>query len=186
MYHAAQQRGRRLGTAPVARSPEQTAAVGGKGRSLARRAFYRAWRLLPGWGQRLALRVAAPKVSLGACAIIEDARGRILVAHHTYRRRPWGLPGGLIRQDEQPAMALERELREELGVPATVGSLLYASTYVPGRHLTLYYRATIAGLPRHDGVEIDGFRYVTREELSELPGMPALPWLPCSGDRTAA
>ncbi len=49
---------------------------------MGRRIFYRLWRLAPSRLQRLAVRMAAPKVSLGACAVIRDAEGRVLVARH--------------------------------------------------------------------------------------------------------
>lgn len=127
--------------------------------------------------QGLAVRIAAPKVTLGVCAVIEDAWGQVLLAHHTYRRQAWGLPGGLVRGDEQPTEALARELREELDVTAVVGPLLSAETYTPGRHMTLYYRVTLVGMPVLDGVEVNGLRYATADEAAELMGMPALPWM---------
>ncbi|HEX8032310.1 MAG TPA: NUDIX hydrolase [Ktedonobacterales bacterium] len=157
---------------------------GGHGRSdgagwreLPRRIFYTTWRLLPGWAQGLAFRMGAPKVSMGAVAVIRDGRGRILLAHHTYRQRAWGLPGGLVGRREQAAEAVARELREELGVAAVVGPLLCAETCVPSRHLTLYYLATIDSQPQLDGVEIDGFRYVALDEAGVLLGEEARAWL---------
>lgn len=148
-------------------------------RLLARRALYQNWRLLPPWLQRLAVRIAAPKVTLGACAVIQDARGRVLLAHHTYRARPWGLPGGFVSAGEQPGTGLARELSEELGVAAQVGPVLSAETDPSSHQLTLYYRATIQGTPRKDGVEIDDFRYVSAEEVPALLGGDADSCLRC-------
>lgn len=135
---------------------------------LAKQAFYQTWRLLPGWLQRLAVLIATPKVTLGACAVIQDARGRVLLAHHTYRARPWGLPGGFVSAGEQPGAGLARELREELGVMARVGPVLSAETDPDSHQLTLFYRVTIQGTPREDGIEIDGFRYAASEEVPAL------------------
>jgi ADP-ribose pyrophosphatase YjhB (NUDIX family) len=43
----------------------------------------------------------------------------VLLLRHTYARRDqWDMPGGFLRPGEDPAVALERELREELGVAA--------------------------------------------------------------------
>jgi ADP-ribose pyrophosphatase YjhB (NUDIX family) len=149
----------------------------GDGRRTLHRTIYRLWRILPAGVQRLAVRLAVPAVTVGACAIIQDARGRVLLARHTYRRQPWDLPGGFVRGDEQPPEALARELGEELGAGVSVGPLIFAHTDEPARHLTLYYRAGLAGPPRPDGVEIDDYRYVAAEELPALLGSSPPAWL---------
>ncbi len=159
---------------------------GAQGAAAARRAFYVTFRQLPAWAQRLAIHLGAAKVTYGACAVVQDSRGRVLLAHHTYRQRAWGLPGGLIRRNEQPSEAVERELREELGVCAVVGPLLYAETCLPSGHLTLYYRATLAGVPRSDGVELDGLHYANLDEAAALLGPEARRWLDCIRTRQAS
>jgi 8-oxo-dGTP pyrophosphatase MutT (NUDIX family) len=151
---------------------------------LSRLLIYRVWPFLPAFGRRLAFGLAARRVTLGVCAVILDSRGRVLVAHHTYRRQAWGLPGGLVGKREQPHAALERELREELGAKATVGSLLHSET--ENGHLTLYYAASMAGLPRADGVEIDQFRYASPAELTTLVGRPVPGWLALVWERHAS
>jgi len=152
-----------------------------------RRALYRAWPHLPGSWQRLVLRIAVARTSLGALALIEDARGRLLLAHHTYRRQAWGLPGGFTRRGEDPAVGLARELGEELGVPAVIGPLICAVREAEGRHLTLYYRASLLAAPHADGVELDALRYVAPWEVPLLCGGPrAQPWLRALADRRAS
>jgi ADP-ribose pyrophosphatase YjhB (NUDIX family) len=151
-----------------------------------RRLGYRLWALFPPVAQRLAVRLLRPKVSLGACAVIQDARGRVLLTHHTYRRPAWGLPGGFVGRHEQGADALAREIREELSVAAHIGPLLWAETARRGRHLTLYYRATVQGTPRVDGAEIDGYRYAALAELPQLLSAAARSWLPALSERPAA
>lgn len=168
------------------RRAERREPAARRAKAALRRQFYAAWRLLPGWMQHAALRMGAAKVTYGACAVIQDSRGRVLLAHHTYRKQAWGLPGGLIGRGEQPFEAVERELREELGVQGLVGPVLYAETCVPSGHLTLYYRVTIAGMPRADGVEIDGFRYAGADEAAALLGPEAHGWLACLYTRRAS
>lgn len=136
---------------------------------------YHAWKILPPWCRRLAVRLCVPRVSLGVCAVIRDGHGRVLVAHHPYRAA-WGLPGGFARGGEQPQAALEREIREELGVDAAIGPLLAAQTATDAGHLTLYYAATLAGAPRPDGLEIDALRHVTEDALPALLDTSALVW----------
>ncbi|HEY8285967.1 MAG TPA: NUDIX hydrolase [Chloroflexota bacterium] len=172
--------GRRLEQAPIRPAPRDTAA----GASLGRRLGYKVWPFLPRLARRLAFSLVAQRVTLGACAVIGDSRGRVLVAHHTYRGRGWGLPGGLVGKHEAPHAALERELREELGTESRIGSLL--DSEVENGHLTLYYAATITGLPCPDGVEIDRFRFVTPAELAALVGTPSPGWLARVWERQAS
>ncbi len=64
----------------------------------------------------------------------------------------WDCPGGFIDPDEHPEDALRREIREELGVRATIGPLvgIYMDRYGDESESTLniYYRVpTIEGTP---------------------------------------
>jgi 8-oxo-dGTP pyrophosphatase MutT (NUDIX family) len=118
----------------------------------------------------------AHRVSCGVSALVFDEQGRLLILHHTYRRPGWGLPSGLVGRREQPAEALARELREELGVSARIGALLHADHAAWRRHLTLYYRAEIAGEVRHSH-ETDAHRYVASDELAPLFGGELPAWL---------
>lgn len=71
-----------------------------------------------------------------AVAILVDSEGKMLIA-----RRPeggslagfWEFPGGKVEETEQPLRALERELREELGVSVVTGELIRSerNTYGP-------------------------------------------------------
>jgi len=93
-------------------------------------------------------------------AAVIEREGRILIA-----RRPaalhmgglWEFPGGKQKPDESPGHALEREIREELGVGVTVGSLLETVdwTYPEKRVRLSFFRCAIEGEPRAlEGQEI--------------------------------
>lgn len=63
------------------------------------------------------------------CAMIINEKSQIFAA----RRAPgksfegyWEFPGGKIEGDEEPASALARELREELGVNLVIGQSVHA------------------------------------------------------------
>jgi 8-oxo-dGTP diphosphatase len=135
--------------------------------------FYRLWGLLPARAQEFVIYRLSARVTFGVLAVVADVGGRMLVVRHTYRRPPWGLPGGMVGRGEQPDAALARELGEELGLDATVGPILHADHDARRRHLTLYYRVATTGAPRYNA-ELDAHRYVELGELSRLlRGAPA-------------
>ena len=108
-------------------------------------------------------------------AVVEE-QGRFLVT-----RRPagvhlagmWEFPGGKIDENEGHAAALEREIREELGVDVEVRDLTYETVHpYPDRTVALYFsRCRLLGTPRPLlGLEM---RWVAREELASIGFPPA-------------
>lgn len=93
-------------------------------------------------------------------AAVIECEGRILIA-----RRPaalhmgglWEFPGGKRKPDESARHALEREIREELGVGLTVGPLVETVDWAyPEKRVRLsFFRCAIDGEPRAlEGQEI--------------------------------
>jgi 8-oxo-dGTP pyrophosphatase MutT (NUDIX family) len=74
-------------------------------------------RLLRRTGLALGLgaRAVMTPVAFGANAIVDDKEGRVLLVRHSYMAG-WHLPGGGVSTGEPPAVAIVRELREEIGL----------------------------------------------------------------------
>lgn len=76
-----------------------------------------------------------------ACAIIE-INGRILCTQRSESMSlplKWEFPGGKIDEGESPEECLRRELREELGIEASVGQARPVTTHsYPAFSVTLY------------------------------------------------
>ena len=83
-----------------------------------RQGALRSFGRLPRPLRRLVTRAISPSWIAGAVALIERD-GRWLMVDPVYRKG-WTLPGGLIDRGETPAVAIKRELVEELGFDVDV------------------------------------------------------------------
>jgi 8-oxo-dGTP diphosphatase len=66
-------------------------------------------------------------------AAVIERDGRVLVAQrppHKHLALKWEFPGGKVEPGEEPAAALVREIKEELGCDVAVGRALPRSTHI--------------------------------------------------------
>ena len=104
-------------------------------------------------------------------------QGRVLVTQRPAGTRHgglWEFPGGKLEAEETPVAALQRELREELGLPVEVGEIfdVIHYRYDWGAVLILAYRCT----PRHTEVrnlQVAAHCWLRPAELTTLPFLPA-------------
>lgn len=75
------------------------------------------------WGHLAAGNAKQARKRVAADALVRDDAGRVLLVNPTYKER-WDLPGGMAEANEPPRAAVERELREELGLTVTAGRVL--------------------------------------------------------------
>ncbi|GAA4599756.1 ADP-ribose pyrophosphatase YjhB (NUDIX family) [Actinoplanes octamycinicus] len=91
-------------------------------RGLAYQVFYG----LPLPVRRQVARAVSPKFLVGAVTVIRDSEaaepGRVLLLRQP-SSRGWGLPAGLLKRGEMPAVGAARELFEESGVRIEPGDL---------------------------------------------------------------
>lgn len=82
-----------------------------------------------------------PKFTVGVAGVIFNAEGQVLLVKHVFHPKvPWGLPGGWIDPNEEPHLAISREIMEELKLEVKRTELLLVelndSHY---RHLDIAY-----------------------------------------------
>ena len=109
-------------------------------------------------------------------AAVVEQQDRVLVTRRldgTHLAGAWEFPGGKCEPGEDHDACLRRELREELGVEARIGSLLLSTSYrYPDRTVQLhFYRCELLGTP--EPLLGQQIRWVSRSELRTLDFPPA-------------
>jgi 8-oxo-dGTP diphosphatase len=102
--------------------------VGSAVQQLALRVFGK----LPRRVRRQLVRWGAPSYTVGALCVIRRTDGRILLVSQSYRGG-WGLPGGLAARGEAVHDAVQREVREEVGLEVVLGPPTVVVEPVPRR-----------------------------------------------------
>jgi 8-oxo-dGTP diphosphatase len=109
-------------------------------------------------------------------ALVQDDAGRILL---TQRRADqpmplkWEFPGGKVEPGEAPAVALAREIQEELGCGAEVGRIdeVVFHAYAEFDLYMLVYRCRLLGEAK--AVEVAQVHWVERARLTTYDVLPA-------------
>lgn len=108
--------------------------------------------------------------------LLRNEAGHVLLSQRTSQQSfsgHWELPGGKVEPGERPELALQRELREELGIEAHVGTI-YEVVFYPYRDfdlLMLVYHCTTHQMPR--AIEVAQIAWVPIRELHQRQVLPA-------------
>lgn len=109
-------------------------------------------------------------------AALIEREGRYLVGQrkkHDRHGLKWEFPGGKVESGENPRVALVRELREELGVEATLGeeAIRYEYSYGGKPPIMLIFIRVTAYVGDPQSHEFEQIRWV---RPSEMPAMDFL------------
>jgi 8-oxo-dGTP diphosphatase len=118
-------------------------------------------------------------VVVAAAVVIEG--GRVLLTQRkagTHLAGAWEFPGGKVEAGEDPRDALRRELREEIGVDASVGGIVDVTFHryeeADKAVLLLFYEAArSAGSPEPRAIDVAGVRWALRGDLRDEDFPPA-------------
>lgn len=99
---------------------------------------------LPGMGyiMQVAIALVVPRHRIGVSLVTFNEQKQVLLLRHVFHPHlPWGLPGGWLNRNEDPARGGLRELREETGLTARLGPVLHISRNNHPPHLNIAYLA---------------------------------------------
>ncbi len=116
--------------------------------------------------QRLWWRVRRPTV-MGACAMVVNEAGEMLLVRHTYMRG-WHFPGGGVGKRETVLAAMHRELKEELGLTVTGEAGLvgvYTNPGDPRASHVAFYRVESYEMDFKPNIEIAEWRFFAADQL---------------------
>jgi 8-oxo-dGTP diphosphatase len=112
-----------------------------------------------------------PELTVAAALIVRNSR--LLVCqrrHDDSHGLQWEFPGGKVEPGESPVQALARELREELGVDATIGKELYRTSHrygqFPSAFVLIFYQAEVEGSAVLQNLVFERFEWA---DISALP-----------------
>ncbi|HTW36122.1 MAG TPA: NUDIX domain-containing protein [Rhizomicrobium sp.] len=135
----------------------------------------------------LGLKALISPVAFGVSAIVDDDAGQVLLVRHSYQPG-WHLPGGGVGAAEPPALAILRELKEEVGLlesapPELVGVFTRRLGWVT--NVIALYRVTHARIAFEPNAEIREIQWADPRALPEGTVRGARRRLAEFADRTA-
>jgi 8-oxo-dGTP diphosphatase len=122
-------------------------------------------------------RSGEPVILVVAAVLVEQ--GRVLLSQRKAGQHlagAWEFPGGKVGPDEDPRDALARELREELGIEASIGDAIEVTFHrYPEKAVLLLFlsAARLPGSPEPSAIDVAAFRWASADELCDEEFPPA-------------
>lgn len=116
--------------------------------------------------------VEYPRQDPAVIVLVLDEDDRVLLAHAvSWEPSRMSLLAGFVDAGESPEKAVEREVREEVGIDVEHVEYVASQPWPFPRSLMMGFRARVrrgsSHVPVPDGVEIDRARFFSREEFAE-------------------
>lgn len=129
------------------------------------------WKRLPARLRRWSMRLAHPRFTVTAGALIFNQSGQVLLLKHRFRAGSgWGLPGGFLEAGEQPLDALRRELREELELEVADVEIFTARSFRKPMQVEVLFRARADQSVKSRTMEVERAEWFSLDALPD--GLP--------------
>jgi len=121
--------------------------------------------------RRWTMRVAHPRFTVTAGAVVFNQNGEVLLLKHRFRPGSgWGLPGGFIEKAEQPIDAMRRELREEIGLEVQDVEIFAVRSFAKPQQVEVLFRCRSNGTLKPQTIEVERADWFS---IANLPdGLP--------------
>jgi 8-oxo-dGTP diphosphatase len=120
------------------------------------------------YSARIMWRIRQPRFTAGVVGVVFNEAGQVLLVEHVFHpHHPWGLPGGWVDRNEDPAETVRREMREELELDIRVGPVLLAKVDF-GNHLDMAYLCYLNGGIGKLSAELLDYRWADPTALPRL------------------
>jgi 8-oxo-dGTP diphosphatase len=131
----------------------------------------RTWRGAPASLRRFVIRLTNARFTVTAGAVILNEENQVLILKHPFRDGSgWGLPGGFLKAGEQPLEALQRELREEIGIELAHAKVCWTRSFKRPRQVEILFLGKVKGEVELRSMEVEHAVWCDPEALPE--GLP--------------
>ncbi len=109
-----------------------------------------------------------PRYTIGVVGVIINDKKQVLLVEHVFHpEHPWGLPGGWIGRNEEPADAVARELKEELELDVKAKRVIYVKK-PSNSHIDMAFFCEASNSVGKISNELLDYKWVDSDQLPPL------------------